>query len=123
MRRVAASFVVAAGLLSAAPDFDTRLPELYSGDGRGTVPVAVPYPAACRPQAWAAASAVVLLQSALGLRPDVPGGRLGIHPPAHGPFGSVHATGLQVAGQPLSVHVAADGELLDAQVPAPIELA
>ena len=35
--------------------FDRRLPELWSGEGR-----AVPYPAACRPQAWSAAAAVVV---------------------------------------------------------------
>ena len=33
---------------------EQRLPELWSGEGRP-----VPYPAACRPQAWSAASAVV----------------------------------------------------------------
>jgi len=32
--------------------------ELWSGEGRP-----VPYPAACRPQAWAAASAVVVAQA------------------------------------------------------------
>lgn len=42
------------GLLQAAMAFDNRLPELWSGEGRP-----VPYPAACRPQAWSAAAAVV----------------------------------------------------------------
>jgi glycogen debranching enzyme len=31
------------------------VPELWSGEGRP-----VPYPAACRPQAWSAAAAVVV---------------------------------------------------------------
>jgi hypothetical protein len=43
------------GLLRAAVAFDHRLPELWSGEGRP-----VPYPAACRPQAWSAAAAVVV---------------------------------------------------------------
>ncbi len=43
------------GLLRASVAFDARLPELYSGEGRP-----VPYPASCRPQAWSAASAVVV---------------------------------------------------------------
>jgi len=43
------------GLLRAAAAFDYRLPELWSGEGRP-----VPYPAACRPQAWSAAAAVVV---------------------------------------------------------------
>ncbi len=45
------------GLLRASVAFDSRLPELYSGEGRP-----VPYPAACRPQAWSAAAAVVVAQ-------------------------------------------------------------
>jgi N-terminal domain of (some) glycogen debranching enzymes/Mannosylglycerate hydrolase MGH1-like glycoside hydrolase domain len=43
------------GLLRAAVAFDHRLPELWSGEGRP-----VPYPMACRPQAWSAAAAVVV---------------------------------------------------------------
>ncbi|RMI01342.1 glycogen debranching N-terminal domain-containing protein, partial [Cellulomonas triticagri] len=67
---------LAEGLLAAAADFADRLPELYGGDARGTVPRVVPYPASCRPQAWSAAAAVTVLGATLGLRPDVPGGRL-----------------------------------------------
>jgi glycogen debranching enzyme len=43
------------GLLRASMAFDQRLPELWSGEGRP-----VPYPAACRPQAWSAAAAVTV---------------------------------------------------------------
>ncbi|SDT38119.1 Amylo-alpha-1,6-glucosidase [Friedmanniella luteola] len=43
------------GLLQASVAFDARLPELWSGEGRP-----VPYPASCRPQAWSAATAVVV---------------------------------------------------------------
>ena len=43
------------GLLRASVAFDQRLPELWSGEGRP-----VPYPVACRPQAWSAAAAVVV---------------------------------------------------------------
>ncbi|HEV2930578.1 MAG TPA: amylo-alpha-16-glucosidase, partial [Propionibacteriaceae bacterium] len=43
------------GLLRASVAFQQRLPELWSGEGRP-----VPYPAACRPQAWSAAAAVVV---------------------------------------------------------------
>jgi len=45
------------GLMRAGSAFDQRLPELWSGEGRP-----VPYPAACRPQAWSAAAAVVVAQ-------------------------------------------------------------
>ncbi len=43
------------GLLEASVAFAARLPELWSGEG-----APVPYPAACRPQAWSAAAAVVV---------------------------------------------------------------
>jgi glycogen debranching enzyme len=101
--------VLAEGLLAAAQDFDDRLPELYGGDARGTVPRVVPYPAACRPQAWSAAAAVSVLGAALGLRPDVPAGRLDVDPPVPAPLGAVAVRGLRVAGQPLQVRVGADG--------------
>ena len=47
------------GLLAAAAAFEHRLPELWSGEG-----APVPYPAACRPQAWSAAAAVVVARRA-----------------------------------------------------------
>jgi glycogen debranching enzyme len=50
---------VARQLIDAAEGFDYRVPELYSGDSRAQSPVPVPYPAACRPQAWSAAAAIV----------------------------------------------------------------
>lgn len=47
------------GLLAASVAFEQRLPELWSGEG-----APVPYPAACRPQAWSAAAAVVVARLA-----------------------------------------------------------
>jgi glycogen debranching enzyme len=51
---------VAEGLLAAAASFDWRLPELFAGVARDASSRAIPYPAACRPQAWSAAAAVVV---------------------------------------------------------------
>ena len=56
------------GLLNATDVFGPRLPELYSVLDGGRI---VAYPAACRPQAWAAASAGVM---AWALAPVVPHG-------------------------------------------------
>jgi glycogen debranching enzyme len=61
--------VLSEGLLSAAASFDYRLPELHAGAPRSQFPSAVPYPAACRPQAWSAAAAISVLASSLNLRP------------------------------------------------------
>ncbi|MEO7588903.1 MAG: glycogen debranching N-terminal domain-containing protein [Arachnia sp.] len=58
--------VLAAGLLDAAEDFDFRLPELFAGHARDDIPQALPYPASCRPQAWAAASGVVVWRALTG---------------------------------------------------------
>jgi glycogen debranching enzyme len=58
---------LAEGLLRAAVAFDYRIPELYSGDAADASPAPPPYPAACRPQAWSAASSIAVL-SAIRLR-------------------------------------------------------
>lgn len=51
-----------------------RLPELFCGFAReGELDRPVPYPVACSPQAWAAGTPFLLLQSALGIIPDAPG--------------------------------------------------
>ena len=60
---------VAVGMLDAALKFGGRLPELFAGFTRADVPVPVPYPAACTPQAWAAAAPVELLRALLRLQP------------------------------------------------------
>ena len=100
---------LAAGLLTASAAFDARLPELFAGHGTGAGTRPAPYPASCRPQAWAAASSVLVLRSALGLDADVPGGTVTIAPTFAQEYGPLTVTGLQVAGGRLRVTVAADG--------------
>ncbi|MEN3608267.1 glycogen debranching N-terminal domain-containing protein [Plantactinospora sp. ZYX-F-223] len=96
---------LADGLLGAAEAFDYRLPELFSGDDRTALARPLPYPAACRPQAWSAAAAVVLLQAAVGLYPDVPAGQVQLRPLTGTPFGAVTARRLRIAGTPVDVTV------------------
>lgn len=55
--------LVAQGLLRAASGFDDRLPELFGGWPTDEVWPPAPYPASCRPQAWAAASAAVVVRA------------------------------------------------------------
>ena len=57
------------GLLAAAVAFDYRMPELHSGDAASAFSRPVPYPAACRPQAWSAAAAIAVLAAREGLTP------------------------------------------------------
>ncbi len=69
MREAAAR--VAASVLDAAQTFDDRrVPELYCGFARTPRHDPTPYPVACRPQAWSAATLFSLVQTLLGLSVD-----------------------------------------------------
>jgi glycogen debranching enzyme len=61
---------VARPMLEAASGFDDQLPEVFSGLSRAESPFPVEYPTAARPQAWAAATPILLLRLLLGLEPD-----------------------------------------------------
>ncbi len=97
------------GLVAASAGFDGRLPELFSGHAADEDGVPSPYPASCRPQAWAAAACVHLLSGALGLAADVPAGVLRVDPVASAGLLPLDVEGLEVAGRPLSVRVDAGG--------------
>ena len=119
-RATAASYV--RGLLAAGAAFDFRLPELYGGEAAGGGRLPLAYPAACRPQAWSAAAALVVLTATLGLEPDVPGGRIRLHPLRPSPVGDLTVRGLRVAGGPLDLHLSAAGELEVLAAPAGLAL-
>jgi len=100
---VASSYV--AGLVRAAESFGYRLPELYGGRGLSAETRPTPYPGSCRPQAWAAASAVAVLVAALGIEPDVPAGTLTFLPAASLPWAELELSGLRLGSERLSVRV------------------
>ena len=110
--------VLIEGLLTAAEGFGYRMPELHSGDPAGTGGP-IPYPAACRPQAWSAAAAVSVLSDVLGLHPDRSTGRLLVDPLpcARG----VRVDGIAFNGRVGRVTTDADGRLMahDFDPPAP----
>jgi glycogen debranching enzyme len=58
-----------------------RLPELFCGFDRDVSPVPVAYPVACSPQAWAAGSIFLFLETMLGLRPHAAAGELELAKP------------------------------------------
>jgi glycogen debranching enzyme len=93
------------GLIRAAEAFGYRLPELYGGRGTSEESTPTPYPLSCRPQAWAAASAVAVLVAALGLEPDVPGGTLTINPATSTPWTTLELKGLRVGDEVLTVRL------------------
>ena len=99
---------IAANLLAISGHFEHRLPELLGGGVVADAPLA--YPAACRPQAWAAAAPLALLSAALGLVADVPAGTLRVRPdPAFASLFPLRARGLRVMGRPLSIDVDGSG--------------
>ncbi|GIF77620.1 amylo-alpha-1,6-glucosidase [Asanoa siamensis] len=119
----AAAATLASGLLAAAESFDYQLPELFGGDDRTALGRPVPYPAACRPQAWAAAAGVTLLHAAVGLRPDVPAGTVSVAPLPDAPLGAVAVRGLRIGDASVDVSVAADGAATVTGLPASLRLA
>jgi glycogen debranching enzyme len=61
---------LADGLIAASDQYDGhRLPELFCGYDRVTTPFPVDYPVACSPQAWAAGSMILVLQTLAGIAP------------------------------------------------------
>jgi glycogen debranching enzyme len=105
----AAAESLAAGLVRASVAFDGRLPELFAGHGARTDTRPAPYPAACRPQAWAAASAVAVLQAVLGLQADAPAGRLTVRPRMAAGYVPLRASGLRLGEREFEVAVDAEG--------------
>jgi glycogen debranching enzyme len=103
---------VLAGLLDAADAFGGRLPELFCGFGRDEIPVPVPYPTSCSPQAWAASVPYELLRIVVGLEADVPRGRL-VATPAMSLAGDVRIDGLRLGNCTVSLHADAAEVQLD----------
>jgi glycogen debranching enzyme len=99
------------GLLAASSAFSGRLPELYGGQAATTERRPVPYPSACRPQAWSAAASLVVVRAILGLTADVPAGLLRIRPMRPSPVGELTLHGLRVAAEPLDLHLTAGGDV------------
>lgn len=105
----AAAARLALTLVDGAPTFDHRLPELLGGWPRHAGPP-LAYPAACRPQAWSAAAAIVLLRAACGLDVDLPAGRVGVDPrPEFRAFFPLRVSGVRVGGAVIDIDIDADG--------------
>jgi glycogen debranching enzyme len=91
---------VLTGLFEAGTHFDLhRMPELFCGFAREAGEGPTLYPVACAPQAWAAASVFMLLQSCLGLWVSGAGRRVGFARPQLPAFlREVRISNLAVAG-------------------------
>jgi glycogen debranching enzyme len=96
---------IACGLVDAAAFFGGRLPELFCGFDRTEFPAPVPYPTSCSPQAWAAASPLLLLRTLLRFDPAVPDGRLWLAPVLPADWGDLRIERVALAGARVTVDV------------------
>ena len=109
---------IATGLFEAAQAFPYyRLPELFGGAGRSAHQSPVPYPVACRPQAWAAGSFPMITQALLGLCADAPNRRLYVvRPTLPRWLESVDVSGLRVGQAKVHLLYERRGEYTDVAV-------
>ena len=102
---------VARGILDAAARFVSyRLPEVFAGLQREPASFPVQYPGANIPQAWAAGSVFQIIQALLGLRGDVPNGRLLVDPQLPSWIPSLRLNGLQAGPVKLDLRFWRDAE-------------
>ncbi len=103
---------VATALFEAATSFPYfRLPELFGGDPRSSHGTPVPYPVACRPQAWAAGAMPMIMHAMLGLKAEAPENRLRVVNPRL-PYwlNSVLVRGLRVGNGNVTLLYRRDGQ-------------
>jgi glycogen debranching enzyme len=96
------------GLLAVAEATRGRLPELFAGFSRSELPTPAPYPTSCVPQAWAAASAHLVLRLLLRLDPWAPHNQLWVAPALPASIGRLRVEGIDIAGQKVTVDVEGD---------------
>jgi glycogen debranching enzyme len=92
---------VADEVIDAAVRFPSyRLPELYCGFQRDRRYFSMParYPVSCSPQAWAAGSVFLIVQSMLGMRADADAGRLTLRPSLLGRIQRLTVRNLLIGG-------------------------
>jgi glycogen debranching enzyme len=114
-------------LLDAASQFDDyRLPELFGGFERMPGESPVPYPVACRPQAWAAGSVPWLLAYGLGLHAEGLDGRLRVVRPSLPTWvDRLEVSRLRVADAAVDLRFERTGDgvrLSDVQVDGPLDV-
>jgi glycogen debranching enzyme len=109
---------LARALLDVATSYPYfRLPELFGGQPRVEPWNPVPYPVACRPQAWAAGSFLMVMQALLGLRAEAPGSVLRIVNPNLPPWlESVRVRGLRIGEGAVSLTFTRRGRQTDVDV-------
>jgi glycogen debranching enzyme len=96
---------IATALLEAADYCNGRLPELFCGFSREQVSEPVPYPTACSPQAWAAATPIMLITSLMRYDAHVSRGGFWMDPVLPAAYGDLHITNAPIAGGRMSIDI------------------
>lgn len=96
---------IAYGLFEAAEHFGGRLPELFCGLDRARFPQPVPYPAACSPQAWAAAAPIHLIRMLMRFDPCLPWNELWLAPELPRGFGQFRVDNVPLAGRRIAINI------------------
>lgn len=92
-------------LLEVSTHLDGRMPELFSGLSRDELGVPVPYPSSCIPQAWSAASPLLMLRSLLRLDPWYSHDAVWVAPELPSWIGRLRVEGIPYANDLISVEV------------------
>jgi glycogen debranching enzyme len=96
---------ISTALFEAAGYSDGRLPELFCGFSREHYDEPVPYPTACSPQAWAAATPLMLGKTLMRYDVHVARGVLWMDPVVPGLYGDVHVSNAPVGGGRITIDV------------------
>ena len=97
---------------------DYRLPELFCGFKRRGFEPPVPYPVACKPQAWAAGSLFLLLKSMLGISIDLDQDHLILRTPIlAGRLREIRISQLEIRGQKLDLHFHKSVDRVQVEIP------
>ncbi|OIJ17059.1 amylo-alpha-1,6-glucosidase [Anaerobacillus alkalilacustris] len=104
------------GLIEASHSFEyDRLPELFCGyDAK--LGKAVKYPVACSPQAWAAGTPLVFVQSMVGLFPDTLNNKVYVRPFLPEGTDQIKLLNVQIGEGVLSIEVKRSSETLAVEV-------
>jgi glycogen debranching enzyme len=108
---------LAAGLLEALSRFPRLQPsELFCGYPAERFGTPVRYPTACRPQAWASGSVLLLLRALLGLEIDAGARRVAVAPTPLPGLTRLEVAGLRAGAGRLTVKVRVEGGRTHADV-------
>lgn len=107
---------VMSGLIDAASHFEyDRLPELFCGY-RKELGKAVKYPVACSPQAWAAGTPIVFIQTLLGLYPNSLNKEMKLNPTLLDGMNSLSIEGMRIGSGRLSISLQRNAEKIEVEV-------